>query len=40
MIQNKNKYINKKIYEIQKAVTNKKYTLSWETINEISGRKK
>ena len=29
-------YINKKIYEIQKAATNKKS----ETINEISGRKK
>ena len=33
-------YINNKIYEIQKATTNKKSVLAWETINEISGRKK
>ena len=33
-------YINKKIYEIQNAATNKKSALAWETINEISGRKK
>ena len=33
-------YINKKIYEIQMAATNKKSALAWQTINEISGRKK
>ena len=33
-------YINKKIYEIQKAATNKKFTLAWEKINEINRRKK
>ena len=33
-------YLNKKIYEIQMVATNKKSALSWETINEISGRKK
>ena len=32
-------YINKKIYEIQMAATNKKSALAWQTINEISGRK-
>ena len=26
-------YINKKIYEIQNAATNKKSALAWETIN-------
>ena len=35
-----NNYINRKIYKIQKAATNKKFALAWEIINEISGRKK
>ena len=34
------KYINKKIYEIQKATTNMNSALAWETINDISGRKR
>ena len=33
-------YIDTNIYDIQKAATNKKSTLAWETINAISGRKK
>ena len=33
-------YINKMIYENQKAATNTKSALAWVTINEISGRKK
>ena len=32
-------YLDKKIYEIQMAATNKKSALAWQTINEISGRK-
>ena len=36
----KQNYINKKIYEIQMAATNKKSAQAWQTINEISGRKK
>ena len=33
-------YINKKIYLIQKAASNKKFALAWEIINVIRGRKK
>ena len=33
-------YIYKNIYEIQKVATNNKSVLAWETINEITGRKK